>query len=92
MKTPKLTAKMGAQVQFCGHNGYFMADIFVIGDVAAVRASGPVSPDKLFRNQEYGPPTHHLVDFPDPGMWEPKRGVFVVPASQVRVIAIQEAA
>jgi hypothetical protein len=86
VKTPKLKSKMGAQVQFCGHAGYFMADIFIIGNVAAVRANGPVTPGNIFRNNEYGPATHIVLDFPLPGLWAPDRGVFVVPIAQVKVL------
>jgi len=76
---------MGAQVLYGGHDGYFMADIFVVGRAAVVKAgSERISGDTLFRNQEFGPPTHHLSDFPKPGMWCPERGIFVVPAGQVK--------
>jgi hypothetical protein len=63
----KLTAKMGAVVQYCGHDGVFIADIFVIEGVAAVRANGPITTDNLVRNGKLGPATHHLVDFPIAG-------------------------
>ena len=90
-KKPMLQSKMGAQVMYCGHAGYFMADIFVVEGAAVVKASGPVTPDKLYRRQEFGPPTHLLVDFPSGGLWEPRRGIFVVPANQVTVWERDEA-
>ena len=85
-RTNKLQARMGAVVKYCGHNGVFPADIFVIDGVAAVLANGPITPDNIIRDGHIGDPTHHLLDFPVAGMWEPRRGVFVVPADQVRVL------
>ncbi|MGC1685433.1 MAG: hypothetical protein WA734_07440 [Candidatus Acidiferrales bacterium] len=76
-------AAMGVNVQYCGHNGYFVADILEIDGVNVVRASGPVSPDNIMRHEEFGPATHHLSDFPRAGFWQPKLGVFVVPKNQV---------
>lgn len=77
---------VGANVVFCGHNGYFVADIVLIGNVAVIQAGGPVVPDRLHRNNDLGPPTHHIVDFPKPVFWKPRLGVFVVPKGQVRVL------
>ena len=74
---------IGAHVMFCGHNGYFVADIRYIGNVAVVTASAPVDPATLIRNRELGPATHVLVDFPASGYWSPRKGIFVVPADQV---------
>ena len=72
---------MGAMVKYCGHEGSFVADIFKIDNMNVVRANGPVTPANLYRGLEC---THHLVDFPKAGFWCPERGVFVVPAKQVR--------
>lgn len=74
--------KMGAKVQYCGHNGTFVADIFLIGDVNVVRANGPVNAGNLERPAKH--PTHHLMDFPQAGFWSPDRGIFVVPKAQVK--------
>ena len=82
-------AAMGAVVQYCGHNGTFIADIFRIGDVNVVHASQPVTMENL-RRPALGP-THHLVDFPTAGFWEPSKGVFVVPHEQVRVVRVLSA-
>lgn len=75
---------MGANVVFCGHRGYFIADIHVVGNVAVVALSAPVSPGELCRDNEFGKPTHLMVDFPTGGYWKPSKGIFVVPVRQVR--------
>lgn len=75
-------AAMGARVQYCGHNGWFIADIFRIGDVCVVKANGPVTPGNIQRPAKDC--THHVSDFPAPGCWMPERGVFVVPHKQVK--------
>lgn len=74
-------SKMGARVQYCGHDGWFVADIFRVGSCNVVRASGPVRTDKLNRPAKVC--THHLVDYPEAGFWRPDLGVFVVPEKQV---------
>lgn len=74
---------MGANVMFCGHQGYFIADIHVVGNVAVV-VSAPVTPGGLCRDNEFGKPTHLMVDFPTGGYWKPSKGIFVVPVGQVR--------
>jgi hypothetical protein len=77
---------IGAHVMYCGHNGWFLADIFKIGNVNVVRAAAAkVDPGKLHRDDPEGA-THHLKDFPTTGFWRPDLGVFVVPASQVTEI------
>lgn len=75
-------AAMGAAVMFCGHDGWFVADIFEIKGVNVVKANGPVKIDKLVRGHN-DKATHHLMDFPVAGAWMQDRGVFVVPAAQV---------
>ena len=85
MKTIE-TGAIGAKVMYCGHDGWFIADIILVGDVAVVR--GPdrgVAADKLVRGRN-DEATHHLVDFPVAGAWMPKRGVFVVPQKQVYML------
>ena len=75
-------AKMGTIVQYCGHDGFFVADIFKVGNVNVVKANGPVTPDSIRRPAQNA--THHLVDFPSAGFWRPDIGVFVVPKAQVK--------
>lgn len=78
-------AKMGARVQYCGHEGWFVADIFQIHCVNVVRANGPVTPDNIVRT-EMETITHTLSDMPEAGFWRPDIGVFVVPVAQVKHI------
>jgi hypothetical protein len=78
-------AKMGARVAYCGHDGYFVADIFEIEGVNVVRANGKVSGDSIIRPADAA--THHLSDFPGPGFWRPDLGVFVVPSDQVKELS-----
>lgn len=73
---------IGALVRYCGHNGLFIADIVEVEGAVCVRANGPVTPANLERPAQGA--THHLVDFPKAGLWQPDRGIFVVPAAQVR--------
>jgi hypothetical protein len=75
-------AAMGALVQFCGHDGYFLADIFVVAGANVVRASHKVTAGNITRPATGA--THHLTDFPTAGFWRPELGVFVVPQDQVR--------
>ena len=42
-------AHMGATVKYCGHDGTFIADIFVVGNVNVVRANGPVTGNNIKR-------------------------------------------
>jgi hypothetical protein len=78
-------AWMGAKVMYCGHDGWFVADIFRIGTACVVKANGPISGSNLVRgkNEEA---THHVSDFPSSGCWMPERGVFAVPHEQVRTL------
>jgi hypothetical protein len=73
--------KSGAIVQYCGHDGTFVADIFKIGNVNVVVANGPVTPDNITRPAKGA--THHLEDFPEAGCWNLRRGFFAVPCEQV---------
>jgi hypothetical protein len=74
-------AKTGARVQYCGHGGWFIADILKVAGANVVRASGEVTPGNIIRPADEA--THHLIDFPDTGFWRPDLGVFVVPENQV---------
>lgn len=89
-------AKMGAIVQFCGHDVSFIADIYEIEGVNVVRASGPVDTNhaktkptaKNAAMRPAGKCTHSVVDFPNNGFWRPDLGVFVVPAAQVKELKL----
>ena len=74
---------MGAIVRYCGHDGCFVADIFLIEGANTVVANGPVTGDNLKRPASKHKPTHWLSDFPKAGCWKPERGFFVVPEDQV---------
>ena len=78
-------AYMGARVMFCGHAGYFVADIWHVGNVNIVHASSPVTGDTVIR-EDVELATHQLVAFPVAGFWKPLKGLFVVPEEQVKVI------
>lgn len=75
-------AAIGARVQYCGHDGTFVADIFEVEGANVVRASEPITAGNLQRPAKSA--THHIVDFPSGGFWRPDLGVFVVPKKQVR--------
>lgn len=73
-------AAIGARVQYCGHDAWFIADIIEVAGANVVRAPGRV--DDLLVRPKTGA-THHLRDFPRSGFWRPDLGVFVVPKEQV---------
>lgn len=73
---------MGAKVAYCGHDGFFVADIFLVAGANVVRANGPIDPGNLERPADKA--THTMLDFPVTGFWRPDLGVFVVPKNQVR--------
>jgi hypothetical protein len=77
-------AAMGAKVQYCGHKGFFVADIFKVAGANVIRHGGPVTPENIQRPTDEA--THTMVDFPEHGFWRPDLGVFVVPESQVKEI------
>lgn len=74
----------GAKVAFCGHNGWFLADIYYVGNVNVIRANGKITGDNL--NRPATPATHHVSDFPTAGFWKPELGVLVVPEEQVQEV------
>lgn len=78
-------AAIGAQVQFGNHQGFFHADIFEIGNVNVVRASGPVSGDNIIRHRMHEV-THTMQDLPEKCFWRPDLGVFVCPKKQVKEV------
>lgn len=77
-------ASVGAKVQYCGHDGWFIADIWEIEGVNVVRANGKVTPSNINRPAQGA--THSLSDFPKGGFWRPDLGVFVVPSDQVKLL------
>lgn len=81
---------IGARVMFCGHNGWFLADIWKVGNVNVVRASGTFGYNAAFidalERESPEEATYQLVDFPEAGFWRPDLGVFVVPEAQVTEI------
>lgn len=81
---PKTKAAVGAMVQYCGHDGVFVADIFDFSGVCVIRAPRAVTPDNILRPAEDA--THHLQDYPAAGFWRPDIGVFVVPRDQLTVL------
>jgi len=82
---------IGAKVAYCGHDGWFLADIHRVGNVNIVYAAAKkVSGESLHRPADGA--THLLVDFPVGGFWRPQIGVFVVPEAQVRELDNNKAA
>jgi hypothetical protein len=71
---------MGAKVIYCGHDGCFVADIFLVAGANIVRANGEVKINELLPIERA---THQLTDFPSGGFWRRDLGVFVVPRKQV---------
>jgi hypothetical protein len=82
IRVPKMSCT-AAHVMFCGHAGWFIADLYAVGGAVVIRANGHIMPEALIRgrNEEA---THHVTDFPDIGFWRPDLGVLVVPAQQVK--------
>jgi hypothetical protein len=78
-------AAMGAKVLYCGHDGWFVADIFHFDGINVVKANGPVTMGNIVRTSPASA-THQMVDAPNRGFWCPERGVFVVPENQVKRI------
>lgn len=72
------------RIQYCGHRGYFMADVFRMGDTICVRAKKPVTPDSLIR-KDFNPESchFHIQDSPYPGGWWPHLGLFLIPKYQL---------
>lgn len=82
----------GAAVEYCGHGGWFVADIVRTGTHCVIVANGPVTGDMLERNRDYDV-THRLNEVgPMSGKgydgavyWNPQKGIFVVPVGHVTV-------
>jgi len=81
----KSKAAIGAHVQYCGHDGWFVADVFHFEGVVGVKANGPVTPGNIVRNR-MDEATHQISDFPKAGLWCPDRGVFCVPEDQFHIL------
>ncbi len=74
---------------YCGHKGCFIADIYEVGDVNVINAGRPVDLRTLFREPSaLAVATHHMSDFPNAGFWRPRKGIFVVPAVQVKELCL----
>jgi hypothetical protein len=76
---------VGASVLFCGHNGYFVADITKVGSAYVVRANGPVSGSNIIRENPETAATHHVMDMFG-GFWRPDLGVIVVPEKGLKLL------
>lgn len=86
IRVPKIETFTAAKVMFCGHDGWFIGDIYAVGGAVVIRANGHIMPEALIRgrNEEA---THVVTDFPDLGFWRPDIGVLVVPAQQIKRLA-----
>lgn len=82
---PKLATTTGVPVRYCGHAGYFQADLTMVGSAVVVRASGPVTPANIIRT-DLEQAKLWITDFPEAGFWRPDLGVFVVPIDQLKAI------
>lgn len=80
-------AMIGAKVIYCGHHGYFLADIMKVGSAFVVRANGKVSGDNIVRQDVEAEATHHLTDMHG-GFWRPDLGVFVVPGEGLKLTQV----
>lgn len=79
-------SKSGAIVQFCGHRGTFIADVYEVAGACVFHAAkAPVNGDTI-RRDNYERATHHISDFPDASFWKPHLGIFVVPSAQVKLL------
>jgi hypothetical protein len=77
---------VGVLVKYCGHDGWFVADVYEVAGAVVVRAGDKVSPFNLMRGVDPAfkkDARYHLRDFPTAGFWRPDLGTFVVPADQL---------
>jgi hypothetical protein len=84
-KAPDGLGRIGAIVQYCGHDATFVADVITVADAVVIRANGPIKENLLTRPADPNA-THHVSDFPVGGFWRPDLGVLVVPKDQVTLI------
>lgn len=68
------------KVVFCGHDGYFFADVIVTPFAVVVIASKPVIPGELIRPAVGA--DWKIVDY-EGGYWSPSTGRFVLPRKAV---------
>lgn len=80
-KPVKGKGRVGAIVRYCGHDATFVADVIEVGDACVVVANGEIN--KQLVRPATDDATHHLLDFPVAGYWNPRTGIFVVPSEQV---------
>lgn len=82
---------IGAVIRYCGHVGCFTADVYTVGNAVVVNAGGPLFMENLDRSpQTWDNADYHLIDFPVAGFWKPQKGIFVVPASQLKRVKGQK--
>ena len=81
---PKAKSAVGAMVIYCGHDAMFIADIIEVGNACVVVAAAKI--DNCLIRPATDEATHHLVDFPKVGYWNPQIGIFVVPSDQVKLL------
>lgn len=65
------------RVMFCGHQGWFLAEVIVTRDAIVVIAEKPVRPDKLVRTELESATWHISDEFPGQ-YWSPTNGRFVL--------------
>lgn len=70
----------GVLVQYCGHKGSFVADVFEVAGAYVVRPNGPIDLGNLDRQSS---PEYWVTDYPEAGFWRPDLGVLVVPKEQL---------
>lgn len=86
-RTTKPITGIGLRIQFCGHDGTFMADVTECAGAVVVKAGTAPGSSAAFLAQLERPARDAdaiLVDFPTAACWDTSRGVFVVPATQLR--------
>jgi hypothetical protein len=81
MKQKVMKVDHGVRVIYCGHNGWFIADVYWWGDTCLVHTDGPVSGSSL--NRPAVDCDYQLSDSPVAGFWNPQKGIFMVPKSQM---------
>lgn len=72
-----------AIIRYCGHDASFVADIYMVGTAAVVRATGPITQERRLTRPYDQKWTHWVIDNPDQGFWRPDLGVLVVPQTQL---------
>lgn len=84
-------AGTGKRVRYCGHNAWFVADVFEVEGACVVRAPEPINLQTISRADEEALSIicdYHMIDGPGRCFWRPELGVFVVPSKQLRPVQI----